>query len=45
VFVYSSFIEKPRIDPEVTNPSFLRWFYHSSLGLQPPVSHVLICRP
>jgi hypothetical protein len=29
VFMHSRFIENPPIDLEVTNPSFLRWFYHS----------------
>jgi hypothetical protein len=30
VFVHSRFIENPLIDLEVTNPTFLRWFYHTS---------------
>jgi hypothetical protein len=30
VFTYSRFIDNAPIDPEVANPSFLRWFYHSN---------------
>jgi hypothetical protein len=28
-FMHSHFTENPPIDVEVTDPSFLRWFYHS----------------
>jgi hypothetical protein len=27
--VHSRFVENPSVDLEVTNPSFLRWFYHT----------------
>jgi hypothetical protein len=39
VFVHSCFVENPLIDLEVTNPSFLRWFYHTLAWptLSPPI--------
>jgi hypothetical protein len=29
--MHSRFVENPLIAPEVTNPSFLRWFCHSHI--------------
>jgi hypothetical protein len=29
--VHSHFIKNPPINPEATNPSFLKWFCHSNL--------------
>jgi hypothetical protein len=34
VFVYSRFIENPLVNLEATNPSFLRWFYHTKAYLR-----------
>jgi hypothetical protein len=46
VFVYSRLVENPATDPKVTNPSFLRWFYHSwyqsLIGVKHTLEHLKI---
>jgi hypothetical protein len=40
--VYSRFVENPPIDPEVTNPLFLRWFCHIHAKVMITELHALL---